>query len=210
MVLAFGLVLLGVNFGLRGDVNRLATRSVDAGANALASAVATRVEQTRTVILQGSALPSLAKAVSSHDIAALRAAASDTAISGNLSFVVVTDAKGTVLAGSRAASGSLAEEGAVRGALEGNLVGGPELLDARELQTLGVTIAAPAVAIVTANPVNVNGAVVGVLYGGSVLDSTTTFVNDVAALTGGQTGVVRARRWLRPRLRTRTARRRSD
>lgn len=190
MVLAFGLVLLGVNFGLRGDVNRLASQRVDAGSSALSSAVASRVDQIRTLILQGAALPSLATAIRSRDAAALRSAASDTAISGNLSFAVITDASGRILAGSRAASGSLTRDGIVSSALAGNLLGGPEMLDGAQLHALGVTAAAPAVALVTASPVNVNGAVVGVLYGGEVLDGTTKFVDDVSALAGGQTGIV--------------------
>jgi hypothetical protein len=190
MVLAFGLVLLGVNFGLRSDVSRLANQSVDAGSNALASAVASRVDQIRTLMLQGSAQPSLAKALVSHDAAALRSAASDTAISGNLSFVVITDLKGNVLAGSRAATGSLAKNALVQSALQGSMIGGPELLSGAQLQSLGVTAPPPAIAIVTASPVNVNGAVVGVLYGGQVLDAQTKFVDDVAQLTGGQTGII--------------------
>jgi hypothetical protein len=190
MLLAFGLVLLGVNFGLRSDVNRLASQSVDAGSNALASAVAARVDQVRSLILQGSAQPSLARALQTHDTAALRSAASDTAISGNLSFVVITDAKGNVLAGSRAASGTLANDGLVKSALQGSMIGGPESLSGAQLQSLGVTVPPPAIVIATASPVNVNGAVVGVLYGGQVLDATTKFVDDVSQLTGGQTGVV--------------------
>lgn len=189
MLLAFALVLVGVNFGLRGDVNRLASERVDAGSNALASAVAARVDQIRTLMLQGSAQPSLAAALAHRDLGALRAAASDTAISGNLSFVVITDAMGTVLAGSRAASGSLVSDDIVTNALQGSLLGGPQRLDARLLQRLGVTAHAPAIALVTASPVNVNGRVVGVLYGGQVLGGTTKFIDDVAQVTGGSTGI---------------------
>lgn len=190
MLLAFGLVFAGVNFGLRSDVNRLAAQSVDAGASALASAVASRVDQVRSLILQGSAQPSLANAIQTRDIAALRSAASDAAISGNLSFVVITDARGNVLAGSRPASGTLAADGLVKSALSGSMIGGPESLGAAQLQALGVTAPPPAIVIATASPVNVNGAVVGVLYGGQVLDATTKFVDDVSALTGGQAGIV--------------------
>ena len=189
LVLAFVLLLAGVNFGLRNDVKALAAQSVEAGSNALAGAVASRVEQTRTLILQAASQPSLARALQQRDLTALRSSASDTAISGNLSFVVITDAKGAVLAGSRAASGTLAKDGVVASALAGGLIGGPELLDSRDLAALGVSTAAPALAIVTASPVNVNGVAVGVLYGGQVLDSTAKFVDDVSHLTGGQAGI---------------------
>ncbi len=189
MALAFMLLLVGVNFGLRSDVSRLAARSVDGGSNALASAVAARVEQVRTLILQASAQPSLARALRGRDTAALQSAVSDTAIAGNLSFVVVTDAKGRVLAGSRPASGSLAGAGLVSSALGGALYGGPVLLDAAQLRALGVSVAAPAIALATASPVTVNGTLVGVIYGGQVLDATAKFVDDVSALAGGQAGI---------------------
>ncbi|HUA09495.1 MAG TPA: cache domain-containing protein [Candidatus Acidoferrales bacterium] len=189
LVLAFALVLVGVNFGLRNDVTTLAGQSVDAGSNALAGAVASRVEQTRTVILQAAAQPSLAHALQTNDRAALGSAVSDTAISGGFSFVVVTDVKGNVLAGSRPASGSVANDAVVQSALAGSLIGGPVLLEGSELRALGVTAQPPAIAIVTASPVNVNGVAVGALYGGSILDSTTKFVDDVSHLTGGATGI---------------------
>src|SRR5215469_10991816 len=106
MVLAFVLLLVGVNFGLRNDVQGLAQQSVDAGSNALSGAIDARTEQVRSAILQGSAQISIAAALKSRNRAALASAASDIAVSSNLSFVVITDTKGNVLAGSRAASGS--------------------------------------------------------------------------------------------------------
>lgn len=189
LVLAFALLLIGVNFGLRSDVQGLATKSVTAGSSALASAVASRAEQTRTIILQGAAEASLAQALKAHDVTTLRGAVSDLALQGALSFVVVTDAKGTVLAGSRPASGSLAKDGIVASALAGSLIGGTTLLDAATLHALGVSSTGPALAIVTGSPVNVNGATVGVLYGGTLLDANSKFVDDVAQVTGGQAGI---------------------
>lgn len=189
LVLAFALLLIGVNFGLRSDVQGLATKSVTAGSSALASAVASRAEQTRTIILQGAAEASLAQALKAHDVTTLRGAVSDLALQGALSFVVVTDAKGTVLAGSRPASGSLAKDGIVASALAGSLIGGTTLLDAATLRALGVSSTGPALAIVTGSPVNVNGATVGVLYGGTLLDANSKFVDDVAQVTGGQAGI---------------------
>ena len=189
LLLAFAFLLLGVNFGLRNDVKTLASQSVAAGSNALSSAVASRVDQTRTLISQAAAQPSLVRALQAHDVAALRSSASDTAIAGNLSFVVVTDAKGVILAGSRPASGALAKNGVVASALGGSMIANPVLLDASVLHALGVTGAAPAIAIVTASPVNVNGVAVGVLYGGTLVDSTAKFVDDVSHLTGGQAGI---------------------
>ena len=189
LVLAFVLLLVGVNFGLRSDVKSLASASAEGGSNALAGAVASRVEQIRSLILQASAQPSLAQALRRRDVNALRSSASDTAITGNLSFVVVTDTAGKILAGSRASAGSLAKDGVVASALAGTLIGGPELLGARELVTLGVTNAAPALALVTASPVTVNGAAIGMVYGGQILDATTKFVDDVSHLTGGQAGI---------------------
>ncbi|HTU70365.1 MAG TPA: cache domain-containing protein [Candidatus Baltobacteraceae bacterium] len=189
MVLAFVLLLVGVNFGLRNDVKALASQSVEAGSNALSSAVASRVEQTRTLMLQAAAQPSLARALAERDVNALQSIVNDTAISGGLSFVVVTDAKGKVLAGNRPAAGSLAGDGVVKSALGNFLIGGPKLLDGPELIALGVSANAPALAIVTASPVNLNGVVLGTLYGGTVLDSTTKFVDDVSHLTGGQAGI---------------------
>lgn len=189
MVLAFVLLLAGVNFGLRGDVAGLAQQSVDAGSNALSGAIDARTEQVRSAILQGSAETSLAAALKSGNRAALASAASDIAVSTNLSFVVVTDTKGNVLAGSRAASGSLAKDPVILDAAGGAVAGGAQILDGPTLHALGVTAAAPALAIAMASPVNVGGSAVGVLYGGSVVDSTTKFVDDVSRFTGGATGI---------------------
>jgi hypothetical protein len=190
LVAAFLLVLIGVNFGLRNDVQRLATQSVTAGSTALASALAARAEQTRTLILQGAAEASLAKALQTHDAAGLRSVSSDLAVQGALSFVVVTDAKGNVLAGSRPAGGSLAKDELVSSALAGSMNGGTALLHGHALRALGVTEAGPALAVVTASPVNVNGATLGVLYGGTLVDANAKFVDDVAQVTGGQAGIV--------------------
>jgi hypothetical protein len=189
VVLAFVLLLLGVNFGLRHDVKTLASQSVEAGSSALQGAMASRVEQTRTLILQAASQPSLGRAMLSRDVVALRSKVGDTAISGDLSFVVATDKNGTILAGSRPAAGSLSKDGLFMSALGGTVIGGPVLLDAAALKTLGVSGTSPALAIVMASPVNINGAPVGVLYGGSLLDSTTKFVDDVSHLTGGQAGI---------------------
>ena len=189
VVLAFVLLLVGVNFGLRQDVKTLAAQSVAAGSNALQSALASRVEQTRSVILQAASQPSLARALQARDVTALRSSVSDTAITGDLSFVVVTDKRGAVLAGSRPAAGSLATDGLFANAVSSGVIGGPVLLDASTLRTLGVSAPAPALAIVTASPVNVAGVPVGVLYGGTLLDTTTKFVDDVSRLTGGEAGI---------------------
>ncbi|MGB6984495.1 MAG: hypothetical protein WBD74_00820 [Candidatus Aquilonibacter sp.] len=132
VVLAFVLLLVGVNFGLRQDVKTLASQSVQAGSNALEGALASRVEQTRSLILQAASQPSLGRALQTHDLAALRSKFSDAAIGGDLSFVVATDKNGTVLVGSRDASGSLAKDGLFSSAL-----GGPVLLDAPALRTQG-------------------------------------------------------------------------
>ena len=189
MVLAFVLLLAGVNFGLRNDVQGLAQQSVDAGSSALAGAVDARVEQIRSAILQGSAQTSLAQALASKNRAALASAASDIAVSNNLSFVVVTDAKGNILAGSRNASGSLANDPVIVGG-EAAVVGGVQVLDQKTIAALGVSAQAPALGLAIASPVNVNGVAVGVLYGGTVVDSTTKFIDDVARFTGGATGIV--------------------
>ncbi len=189
MVLAFVLLLVGVNFGLRSDVQGLAQQSVDAGSSALSGAIDARTEQVRSAILQGSAQTSLATALKSGNHAALTSAASDIAVSSNLSFVVVTDTKGNVLAGSRAASGSLAKNAVVTNAVNGAVAGGTQLLDGPTLHALGVAAPAPALAIAMASPVNVGGSAVGVLYGGTIIDSTTKFVDDVSRFTGGATGI---------------------
>ncbi len=190
VVLAFVLLLVGVNFGLRQDVKTLATQSVEAGSNALEGALASRVEQTRSLILQAASQPSLARAFQAHDVPALRSAVSDAAITGSLSFVIAAAKNGTILAGSRSASGTLAKDGLFTSALGGTVNGGPVLLDVATLKALGVPGTAPALAIVMASPVNVNGVPVGVLYGGSLLDSTSKFVDDVSHFTGGQAGIV--------------------
>ena len=189
MALAFVLLLVGVNFGLRSDVQGLAQQSVDAGSNALSGAIDARTEQVRSAVLQGSAQTSLAEALKSGNRAALASAASDIAVTANLSFVVVTDTKGNVLAGSRAASGSLAKDPVIVNAAAGAVAGGAQILDGPTLHALGVTAPAPALAIAMASPVNVGGSAVGVLYGGSVVDSTTKFVDDVSRFTGGATGL---------------------
>lgn len=189
VVLAFVFLLVGVNFGLRQDVKSLASQSVAAGSNALEGALASRVEQTRTLILQAASQPSLARALQSHDVAALRSSVSDAAINGDLSFVVAADKSGKVLAGSRPAAGSLGKDALFASALGGTVMGGAVLLDVPTLRTLGVTASAPTLAVVMASPVNVNGVPVGVLYGGSLLDATTKFVDDVSHLTGGQSGI---------------------
>lgn len=189
MALAFVLLLMGVNFGLRSDVQGLAQQSVDAGSSALSGAIDARTEQVRSAILQGSAQTSLAAALKSGNRSALAQAASDVAVSSNLSFVVVTDTKGNVLAGSRAASGSLAKNPVISNAANGAVAGGAQILDGATLHALGVTAPAPALAIAMASPVNVGGSAVGVLYGGTVVDSTTKFVDDVSRFTGGATGI---------------------
>jgi hypothetical protein len=189
MVFAFVLLLIGVNFGLRSDVQSLAQQSVDAGSSALQGAIDARTEQVRSAILQGSAQSALANALKTGNRAALASAASDIAVSSNLSFVVVTDTKGNILAGSRAASGSMAKDGIVSGAASGAVAGGSQVLDGGELHALGVTTQAPALAIAMASPVNVGGTAVGVLYGGTVVDATTKFVDDVSRVTGGATGI---------------------
>ncbi len=190
MVLAFVLLVVGVDYGLRADVARLAQRNVDAGTNALSGAIDARVESVRSTILQGAAQTSLADALHRRDPAALRTISADVAEAGSLAFVVVTDARGTVLAGSRDAHGSLARNAIVASAMAGSLTGGPQLLDAADLRTLGVSAHAPALALVTGSPVNVNGSVVGILYGGSLLDATSNAVDDVSRFTGGATGIV--------------------
>lgn len=192
MIFAFVLLLIGVNFGLRNDVRGLAQQSVDAGSNALSGAIDARSEQIRSAILQGSAQASLLAALRSGNRGALAQAASDIAVASNLSFVVVTDAKGNVLAGSRAASGSLAKDGVVLAASSGAVAGGPQVLDGRELRAIGVAARAPALALAVASPVNVGGSAVGVLYGGTVIDATTKFVDDVSRFTGGAAGVALA------------------
>ncbi len=189
MVLAFVLLLVGVNFGLRSDVRGLAQQSVDAGSSALQGALAARVEAVRSVILQGSAETQMSSALQTRDSSALRAVASDIAVSGNLAFVVITDAKGNVLAGSRAASGSLAKNAVVTGAASA-VDGGLQTLDGSDLRALGVSAPAPALAIGIASPINVAGQAVGVLYGGTLIDATMKAVDDVSLFTGGQTGVV--------------------
>lgn len=189
MVLAFVLLLVGVNFGLRADVHNLAQQRVDAGEAALSGAMDARVESVRSTVLQGSAETSLASALQSRNREALQSAASDIAVSGNLSFVVVTDAAGNVLAGSRAASGTLGKNQVVTGAAVGAVTGGLQLLDGPDLRALGVTAQAPALAIGMASPINVAGKAVGVLYGGTLVDASMKAVDDVSRFTGGETGV---------------------
>jgi len=189
MGLAFLLLIVGVNFGLRGDVHTLAQRTVDSGSSALSSAIASRAENVRATMLQGSAQAGLATALKSNNHEAIASIASDLATSANLSFVVVTDLRGKIIAGNRAASGSLAKEPLIATAASGTLIGGPELLDGTELHALGVAAQPPALAVTTASAVNVNGAAVGVLYGGALIDSTTKALDDVANLTGGQAGI---------------------
>lgn len=188
MMLAFVLLLVGVNFGLRNDVTALAQQRVDEGSAALGGALDARTEQIRSAILQGSAQSSLAAALKRHDRAALASVLSDIAVSSNLSFVVVTDIHGMVLAGSRAASGSL-EHDPVVAAGTSAVQGGVQILDGPTLKALGATAHAPALAIAMASPVNIGGSALGVLYGGTIVDSTTNFVNDVSRFTGGATGL---------------------
>lgn len=189
MLLAFAFLLVGVNFGLRSDVRALADQSVDAGSAALSGAVDARTEQIRSAVLQGSAQTALANALRHHDHAALSSLASDLAVSGNLSFVAITDAKGNILAGSRVASGTLAKNGVVTSAAVGAVAGGVQALDGPALRALGLAQPAPAIAIGMASPVNVGGSTLGVLYGGTVLDATTKFVDDVSRFTGGAAGI---------------------
>jgi len=189
MGLSFLLLVVGVNYGLRGDVHNLAQRSVDAGSSALSSAIDARAENVRSTILQGSAQTALASALASKNHPALATVASDIAVSGNLSFVVITDTRGAVLAGSRAASGTLATDQVISQAGLGSMTGGLQLLDGPELHALGVTTRPPVLAVTTASPVNVNGKVIGVLYGGSLVDATMRAFDDVSSLTGGQAGV---------------------
>jgi hypothetical protein len=115
---------------------------------------------------------------------------------------VVTDPKGTILAGSRAASGSLASDRVISGAVGGVVAGGLEVLDGPALRALGVTAQPPALAIAIASPVNVGGNAVGVLYGGTILDSTTKFVDDVSRFTGGETGIALAGKFVATSLST--------
>jgi hypothetical protein len=103
--------------------------------------------------------------------------------------VVVTDPKGNILAGSRAASGSLARDPIVVAAASVGTAGGLQVLDKSTLDRLGVLAQAPAVAIGMASPITSGGATLGVLYGGTLLDSTTKLLGDVSRFTGGMTGV---------------------
>ena len=111
MVLAFGLLLIGVNYGLRNDVNAFAQQSAEAGANALTGvlddvpASRARDDPARS---QGSGLAAQTSRLRAHDVRA--ASPSKCRREANLSFVIIVDAHGNVVAGTRPATGSLKAE----------------------------------------------------------------------------------------------------
>src|SRR5215469_14186524 len=103
MLLAFASLLIGVNFGLRNDVDTLASRSADAGASALARQVSTRSDQIRDALLQATGNGQAGQAIASGDHTAVNQLASNAALAADLSFVVMTNTQGEIVGGSRPA-----------------------------------------------------------------------------------------------------------
>lgn len=189
IVVAFGLLFGGINVGLRGDVDRLANQSVDAGSDAVNAALQARTEQVRSTVLQAAGLASLASALHGGERSALLTAASDTAQAGNLSFVAILDSHGTVLASSRGGHGSIGKSAMLQDALA-QTAGGMALLSVAELKTFGIDAKTPQLVSFAATPVNEAGRSIGVVFGGQLVDSTLKAVDDVSRFTGGQAAVV--------------------
>ena len=191
MVLASLLMIAGVNFGLRNDVRALAQQAAESGANALSQAIINRTDQVRDAVLQGSSEPATIAAMQSANRSQLHTIASEVALAADLSFVVVTDARGVIVEGSRPASGSVASDPVVQAAMQDNPSGGFELLEAPTLKELAFSVPAPATTISMAAPIKDGGRIVGVMYGGTILDWTSKWLDETARITrGGAVGII--------------------
>jgi hypothetical protein len=190
MIIAFGLLLLGVNASLRAGTTQLATTQVTAGANALQAALADRAEQIRSSVLQSSGQEQVVDALRSRNASALREIASDLAESAGVSFVVVTDSAGHIIAGNRTSSTATLTDPVVTSALQGSLMAGLVHMPAPEVQLVGGPAGANgALALVTASAVNSGGRNLGVLYAGQYVDAQMKSVAGVSKFTGGATAI---------------------
>jgi Double sensory domain of two-component sensor kinase len=191
MIIAFGLLLLGVNASLRGGTTQIATAQVLAGANALQAALADRAEEIRSSVLQSSGQEQVINALSVRNAPALREIANDLAESAGVSFVVVTDSSGKIIAGNRTSSTATLTDALVTSASQGSMIGGLVHMPAAEVQLVGGPGGANgALALVTASPVNSGGRTLGVLYAGEYVDPQMKSVAAVSKVTGGATAIV--------------------
>lgn len=189
MLLAFGFLLVGVNFGLRNDMQNLAQQSAETGANVLSGVLDVSQQTIRQIVQRESISPALAAALSAHDTTKLRSNAFEMVAQGELSFVVFTDAKGNVIASNRAAGGDLAKNSAIASALAGSPADGFQQFTAAELTSLGISARPRSIALVHAEPVRANGKTIGVIYGGEIIDSSMHVFADVNRFTGGGAGI---------------------
>jgi Arc/MetJ-type ribon-helix-helix transcriptional regulator len=191
MILAFSLLFVGVYASLHADMTSLASQQVGAGAQALQASFASRSDVIRSAVLQSAAQQQLEDAIARKDAETLHRLSADLALSSGLSFVVVVDPAGKILAGSRSGPGASPLDAAASSAASGTMISGVALLPAREMSVLtGRSSGEPALAIVTASPVNVAGRTIGVLYGGEFVDAGTRSLADVGRLTAGIAAIV--------------------
>jgi methyl-accepting chemotaxis protein len=189
MLLAFGFLLVGVNFGLRNDVQSLAQQSAETGANVLAGVLDVSQQTIRQIVQRESGQAAVANAIDARDTAKLRATAFEMVAQGELSFVVFADRLGSVIASNRAAGGDLAKNSAIASALSGSSADGFQQFTAQELTSLGITARPKSIALVHAEPVRANGKTVGVIYAGEIIDSSMHVFADVNRFTGGGAGI---------------------
>jgi Arc/MetJ-type ribon-helix-helix transcriptional regulator len=191
MILAFSLLFVGVYASLHADMSSLASQQVSAGEQALQASFASRSDVIRSAVLQAAAQQQLEDAIARKDADALHRLTADLALSTGLSFVVVIDPAGNILAGNRSGPGASPLDAAAANASSGTMISGIALLPAREMSVLtGRSSGDPALAVVTASPVNVSGRTIGVLYGGEFIDAGTRSVADVGRLTAGVAAIV--------------------
>jgi len=190
IVVFFLLIMTVVRGTLSSDLNALAGKQVAAGADAFATSVTSRADQTRFALGQIAAQENLRSALRRSDRASVKEILQGMQQPNGLSWVTAIDAHGKVIARANGLDAGTVAAPMVNAALRGRIVSGLTVLNAPDLAAEFLTQDAAPLSVVPAVaasvPVNDEGKTIAAIYGGTMLAGDSKLIDTVSHLTGGK------------------------
>lgn len=208
MLLFFIISVVAARFTLQKDLEARGAAEVSDGANAFAGYWDAHRDQIRLLVAQDAGVASLRQSLQSGNTKTLADQLSTLASTSGMSFLVLTDARGRVLARAHGAPGtSMTSNSFITRALGGETISTAAVLPAAELRAEGLSDQADSsvtdasgkvveradrgLALVAAAPVtDAVQHTIGALYGGVLLNHFYDLVDQSTRALGGSTGLL--------------------
>jgi sensor histidine kinase regulating citrate/malate metabolism len=196
VVLIFLCSLIAARIVLTHDLIALGSSEITSGASAFAGYVGSRQEQVRSLIAQEAGADVVRHALQTHNAAHLSNELDNVAGTSGLSFLVVADINGRVIARAHGLPGdSIASQPLVSSGLLGESVATTALLSPEMLRREGLALQvgslSQGLALVAASPVSDRQQhTIGVIYGGILLNHYYDIVDQASRSIGGSSAML--------------------